>query len=288
MLPRDWMFLPLIELYNTFSSVGSDVQNILQSSQVGTVCNVLRWIYLLETHRPQQLLGISVTLKLSRIMCVYLTGNDLFLDRTVHCYLAGLLRHYTKPNILDKIDFTENIPGLSSFYDLYVGLLQQYEAVSFGDSLFGSYILIPLQQSHDLQYRKAIWTEYTGILRTLSLPIQELLLPIERFLQPEETNVEMIRLYYQSLFGETLRHSWSPVLYLIAVHHVNRFMYTQDGTHNKLKKTMMMQILKAKNHELRYHLLHYKQADLTGKFGMEFYEELPPIRQNYIDSLDHT
>ena len=40
--------------------------------------------------------------------------------------------------------------------------------------------------------------------------------------------------------------------------------------------------------ELRYHLLHYKQADLTGKFGMEFYEELPPIRQNYIDSLDHT
>ena len=57
----------------------------------------------------------------------------------------------------------------------------------------------------------------------------------------------MLRLYYQSLFGESLRHTWSPVLYLIAVHHVNRFMYTQDGTHTKLKRTMLTQILRAKN-----------------------------------------
>ena len=60
---------------NFFS--GSDVQNVLQTSQVGTVCNVLRWIYLLETHRPEQLLSVSVTLKLSRIMCVYLTGGSV-------------------------------------------------------------------------------------------------------------------------------------------------------------------------------------------------------------------
>ena len=60
-----------------------------------------------------------------RILCFVLTngvslfaGNDLFLDRSVHCFLAGLLRHYTRPNLLDKIDFTEKIPGLSSFYDL--------------------------------------------------------------------------------------------------------------------------------------------------------------------------
>ena len=56
---------------------GSDVQNVLQTSQVGTVCNVLRWINLLETHRPEQLLSVSVTLKLSRIMCVYLTGGSV-------------------------------------------------------------------------------------------------------------------------------------------------------------------------------------------------------------------
>ena len=70
--------LPLI-LYTLITflfSRGSDVQNVLQASQVGTVCNVLRWIYLLETHRPEQLHSVSVTLKLSRIMCVYLTGKD--------------------------------------------------------------------------------------------------------------------------------------------------------------------------------------------------------------------
>ena len=79
-----------------------------------------------------------------------------------------------------------------------------------------------------------------------SVPLQ-LLLPIDGFLQPEESNVEMLRLYYQSLFGESLRHTWSPVLYLIAVHHVNRFIYTQDGKHTKMKRTMLTQILRAKN-----------------------------------------
>lgn len=47
-------------------------------------------------------------------------GNDLFLDKTVHCYLAAFLREYTKPVYLDKMNFDENIPGILSFYDLYV------------------------------------------------------------------------------------------------------------------------------------------------------------------------
>jgi len=58
-------------------------------------------------------------------------------------------------------------------YCRFTALLQQYEAVSFGDSLFACYLLIPLQQRHSIQYRKAIWTEYTGVLRTLSLPLKE-------------------------------------------------------------------------------------------------------------------
>ncbi|XP_045186711.2 RNA polymerase II-associated protein 1-like [Mercenaria mercenaria] len=284
-MPKDWMFLPLIELYNKYSTVGAEVQNILSSSQLDSVRNVLRWIYLMESCRTYLLEGVSVTLKLSRIMCAFLTGNDMFLDRTVHCFLAGLLRVYTKPAILNKMDFSEHIPGLPSFYDLYVSLLLQYEAVSFGDSLFACYILIALQQRHSVLYRKAIWTEYAGILRTLALPLNELLLPVQLYLEPEETNVELIRLYYQSLYGGTLRPCWCPVLYLVAVHHVNRFMYTQDRTHTKLKCSMMSQILKSNNEVLEKHLKMYKQADVTKDFGMELYETLPAIRRTFIDSL---
>ncbi|KAL5008923.1 hypothetical protein ScPMuIL_014504 [Solemya velum] len=178
LMPTDWMFFPLIELYNRISSVRIDQQNRLVSSQTGAVSNILQWIFFLENQRPVIMRSISVTLKISRLMCVFMTGNDLFLERSIHCYLAALLREYSKPALLQQMDFEEDIPGIPAFYDLYTEFLQQYQAVSFGDSLFGCYVLLPLQQKHNLRLRKAVWTEHCGILRTLRIPIQELLIPL--------------------------------------------------------------------------------------------------------------
>jgi len=42
----------------------------------------------------------------------------VFLDGTVHCYLAALLRLYCKPTYLDRMDFAQPVPGLASFHDL--------------------------------------------------------------------------------------------------------------------------------------------------------------------------
>ncbi|XP_052766756.1 RNA polymerase II-associated protein 1-like [Mya arenaria] len=285
LMPQDWVYMPLIELYNQYSTVGLEVQNALSACQLDMVRNVLRWVFLLECNRTARLENVPITLKISRIMCVFLTGNDMFLDRTVHCYMEGLLRLLSTPANMRRLDLELPIPGLPSFYDLYVALLEQFEAVSFGDSLFACFLLIPVQQKHDLKYRRAIWTEYTGILRTLSLPLNELLFDMEDFLSPEETCVEIVRLYFQSVYSGKLRPTWSPVLYLVAIHHINRFMYTQDGKHTHLKATMMEKALTCSNQELSHHLVHYKNADLTQPFGMELYTELPAIRQKYIDSL---
>ncbi len=76
----------------------------------------------------------------------------------------------------------------------------------------------------------------------------QLVIPIERFLEPEETNVEMIRMYFQNVFSKSLIPHLSPVLYLVAVHHINRFFYTTEGsTHTKLRLAMIKQILNTKN-----------------------------------------
>lgn len=285
LMPYDWMFVPLIDLYNQFTSVGGDVQNALSASQLDTVTAVLQWIYLLEICQGDKMDAISVTLKVSRIMCTFLTGNDLFLDGTVHCYLEALLQRYTTPALLQKLNFEEEIPGLVSFYDLYVALLQHYEAVSFGDSLFGCYLLLPLQQKHALQLRKSIWVEYTGVLRTLYLPVKELLIPIEGFLVPEETDVELIRLYVEGLLSGRVQPRWCPVLYLTAVHHVNRFCYTQDGQHTQLKKQMLREILKSQQ-EVKQHILYYKTANVNQSYGMELYGTLPPLRQKLLLQLE--
>ncbi|XP_060076312.1 RNA polymerase II-associated protein 1-like [Ylistrum balloti] len=286
LMPCDWMFVPLINLYNVFSSVGGDVQNALSVGQLDTVTAVLQWIYLLEVCQGDKMATISITLKMSRIMCVFLTGNDLFLDRTVHCYLEALLQRYTTPTLLNKLDFEEDIPGLVSFYDLYVALLQQYEAVSFGDSLFGCYLLLPLQQRHAIQLRRAVWVEYRGILRTLYLPVKELLIPIEGFLTPEESDLEMLRLYLEGLLSGSVQPRWCPVFYLTAVHHVNRFCYTQDGKHTQLKQNMLRDTFASQRTEVRQHLLFYKTADVSRNYGMELYDILPPLRQKLLVDIE--
>lgn len=285
LLPADWMYMPLIYLYNHFSSVGTEVQNALSVGETETISNVLKWIFLLERDQPEVMSTISITLKISRLMCTFLTGNDLFLDKTVHCYLAAFLREYTKPVNLNIMNFEESIPGLLSFYDFYITVLHQFEAVSFGDSLFCCYVLIPLQQQHGLELRRSIWTEHRGILRTLYLPVTEMLIPIERYLYPEETNIEMIRLYYECLLSLTVRPRWAPVLYLVAVHHVNRFIYMQDNKHTKLKHAMLKEALSGEYKDLCHHLLYYKQPDISMDFGMEFYQTLPDIRQQLLDTL---
>lgn len=68
---------------------------------------------------------------------------------------------------------------------------------------------------------------------------------MDRFLNPEESDVELIRLYFQNLLSRRLQPHWSPLLYAIAVHHVNRFIYNQEKKHTRLKHAMILQLQKA-------------------------------------------
>jgi hypothetical protein len=51
--------------------------------------------------------------------------------------------------------------------DRYTQLVEQFAAVSYGDELFGHFVLVPLQQCHSPSYRKLVWSEYAAILRVL-------------------------------------------------------------------------------------------------------------------------
>ena len=52
-------------------------------------------------------------------------------------------------------------------------VISQFEAVSFGDALFASYVILPLQQRHDVKYRRAVWGEHSTVLRALHLPLDQ-------------------------------------------------------------------------------------------------------------------
>ncbi|XP_046551211.1 RNA polymerase II-associated protein 1-like [Haliotis rubra] len=283
-LPRDWMYLPLIQLYVKASTPGSSIEERVPPQLVSMAADVLYWVYVLECWRPHILGVVSITLKVTRVMCAFMAGNDLFLDRSVSCYLAALLQEYTKPAALDRLDFTEDIPGLSSFYDLFSELLQQYESVSFGDSLFACYVLVPLQRRHSVQMRRLVWGEKAAVLRTFRVPLTQVVIPIERFLAPDESDLPLLQLYFQCLVSQTVRPIWAPIMYLTAVHHVNRFLYYQaDRNHQGPRDRMWHQLMACKHEEVKHHLLHYKMADVEQEYGMTFYTNLPTIRQTVVD-----
>lgn len=55
----------------------------------------------------------------------------------------------------------------------YLEMLNQFESVSYGDELFGNFIVFPLQQCYPSNWRKLLLTEHPQILRFLRVPLSK-------------------------------------------------------------------------------------------------------------------
>ncbi|XP_068802040.1 RNA polymerase II-associated protein 1 isoform X4 [Struthio camelus] len=289
-LPSDWPFFPLIKLYNKVTSAETRgaVLNSLPLDLVNTVTWNLQWILLLETWRAKTLQSIPAAAKLARLMCVFLTGGDLFLEAPIHCYTAALLSLYCQPKALDSLNLDAPLPGLASFHDLYTSLLEQFEGVSFGDPLFGAFVLLPLQKRFSVHLRLSVFGEHTSILRALRVPLQQFPVPLERYTAPPEDNLNLLRLYFRTLVTGALRHSWCPVLYVVAVAHVNSFIFSQDSTTQEgdaARKSMLKKTWLLVDKTLKKHLLYYKMLNAESPLGFDLYEQLPSMRLKYLQMV---
>uniref|UniRef100_A0A8C3LH27 RNA polymerase II associated protein 1 n=1 Tax=Chrysolophus pictus TaxID=9089 RepID=A0A8C3LH27_CHRPC len=289
-LPSDWPFFPLISLYNKVSNAETRgaVLNSLPLDLVNTVTWNLQWVLLLETWRSKTLQSIPTAAKLARLMCIFLTGGDLFLEAPIHCYTAALLSVYCQPKALDSLNLDAPLPGLASFHDLYISLLEQFEGVSFGDPLFGVFVLLPLQKRFSVHLRLSVFGEHTSILRALGVPLQQFPVPLERYTSPPEDNLNLLRHYFRALVTGALRNTWCPVLYVVAVAHVNSFIFSQDSTTQEVdaaRKSMLRKTWLLVDETLKKHLLYYRLLNAENPLGFDLYEQLPPIRLKYLQMV---
>ncbi|XP_069684803.1 RNA polymerase II-associated protein 1-like isoform X1 [Periplaneta americana] len=190
---------------------------------------------------------ISVTARFCYLSTVFLAGNDLFLEPEVHHHLDTLLRILLRNN--SNLNFNEKIPGFTSFYDLYTQLVEQFAAVSYGDELFGHFVMIPLQQRHSPSYRKLVWSEQAAILRVLRTPPHQLAVPLQAYLEPYEMDPSLLMCYLNGLATGQVREIWCPVLYKVAVHHVATFISQQPNT--SIAQQLSSRIQKLGNKDLR-------------------------------------
>lgn len=240
-LPADWQFLPILHLYNCERQGEESVQMTLHS---------LQWVFIMETLRRQVVTATCTAARYCRLACVFVAGNDLFRD--VQPWLLGTLQALLKNN--SQLDFEKQIPGLTSVYDFYTQLVEQFVGVSYSDPVFGQYILIPLQQCHSVRFRKYIWTEQAAVLRLLSTPISQLVVPMKNFLEPLETDVHLLNVYLHALATGHVRENWSPVFYSIAVHHVS--LYITVNADQTAAKSLLHKIEKLGNKDLQALLLN--------------------------------
>ncbi|XP_072545806.1 RNA polymerase II-associated protein 1 [Salminus brasiliensis] len=282
-LPSDWSFLPLISLYERtgVSEDGGLRAGSLPVGSLQSVTHCLQWLLLLENWREQALKPVAPVAKLARLACVFLCSSDLFLERPVQELTWALFRRLTGPTSLQALDLGTPPPGLASFHDLYSALLAQFEAVSFGDPLFGCFVLLPLQRRYSTTMKLAVFGEHVGILRSLGVSLQQLPIALENFTSPPEDSLPLLRLYFRALVTGALRRSWCPVLYVVAVAHLNAFIFSQDEVPQEVevsRRSLLRKTYYLTDEVLRSHLLLYRLPQQHNQLGFTVYEQLPPLR----------
>ncbi|XP_042356934.1 RNA polymerase II-associated protein 1 [Plectropomus leopardus] len=289
-VPSDWPFIPLVSLYERagVSDGGGLAVVELPQGALQAVIHCLQWLLLLEVWREEALKMILPVAKLARLSCVFLCSSDLFLERPVQKLAWGLFRLLTRQSRLDSLDLDVPPPGLASFQDLYSALLTQYEAVSFGNQLFGCWVLLPLQRRYSTTLRLAVFGEHVGILRSLGVALEQLCIPIERFTSPPEDSLPLLHLYFRCLVTGTLKPRWCPVLYVVALSHVNSFIFSQDAAAQEVeaaRHSMLRKVYYLTDEVLRNHLLLFRLPQKHSEFGFDMYEQLTPIRAKRLESV---
>ncbi|CAG9558898.1 unnamed protein product [Danaus chrysippus] len=227
-LPRDWIYLPILSLYSSSQATPSPEvigehairvkQQIAAEKEMLVKCS-LQWIVFNEMCFPDLLKDIDITDRFCRIMCVYLCDNSLFLDKTIQVLLKKCIQLLFRKG--NDFNFDKQLTGLNNFQDFYTQFLEQFQSVSYGDPIFAACVLVPLAQRHNVKWRKLLWSEYAGCLRALDCPESYLCYEFNEYLCPEETDESLIKSYFRALSSNLLRSN--TIAYRIANHHVNSY-----------------------------------------------------------------
>ncbi|XP_061075259.1 RNA polymerase II-associated protein 1 [Conger conger] len=287
-LPSDWPFLPLVSLYEWTGGAGDCDVESLPAGSLERVTHCLQWLLVLESWREGTLRAVPPAAKLARLCCLFLCSSDLFLEVPVQRLGWVLLRALTRPAQLGALDLAVPLPGVASFHDLYEALLGQYEAVSFGDPLFGCVLLLPLQRRFSAAMRLAVFGEHVGLLRSLGVTLRQLPVPLEGYTSPPEDSLALLRLYFRALVMGTLRQAWCPVLYVVALAHLNAFIFSQEPSLQEVeaaRRSLLWKTYKLKDEVLKTHLLLFKKSQQESELGFEVYDSLPPIRARRLEAM---
>lgn len=207
-LPKDWLFLPILKIHETENFKSSIEGECLLKE---TLVNIL----FTETHYPDICKQTPLAARYCRIACTFMCGRRGTIFHEVKFILNQIWHIYAAQN--ENLNFKDPIPGIESFYDFYKTLCEHYVSVSYSDPIFGAFVLLPLQRKHSVELRKLVWSEI-DLPETININEEHLnRIPLQNYTQPIETNKELLKLYTRAW---VLRRKL--IMYQIAMSHLKQ------------------------------------------------------------------
>ena len=109
-LPADWIYLPLVMLYQRELEKPSDASLCVPETALLT----LRSVYVLLSLQPTWFFRIEPTAHYARLACTFMAANDLFLEDKICDYMWPILRKLAGQHL----DFSRPVAGVDDFIDL--------------------------------------------------------------------------------------------------------------------------------------------------------------------------
>nr|XP_037272072.1 LOW QUALITY PROTEIN: RNA polymerase II-associated protein 1-like [Rhipicephalus microplus] len=252
----DWLYVPLHRL--------CALEEITKNYDRGHVLSCLRWAIHLLGARHHFMRTFPPLVHFTRLASVFLAGPELFLDMEVQGAMLRLLQLLEQTKLLcctqRHLDLN-HWPGLPSFSDFYLQLLEAYVGESYGDQVFASWLLVPLQGACDPHFRKLLFAENPEALAMTRLRPEQSVVPISRFLEPPEENAIVLETYLKLLLSGKLNSTRSPLLHTIAEESVAGFV------HNTASSPFKVHLLQVLSHhqkkEATKRILRWTRAKTT-------------------------
>jgi len=207
-LPKDWLFLPILKIHETENFKSSKEGEALLKE---ALANIL----FMETNYPEVCEQTPLAARYCRVACTFMCGRRGTIFHEVKSVLNQIWHVYAAQN--NNLNFKDPIQGVESFYDFYKTLCEHYVSVSYSDTVFGAYVLLPLQRKHSVELRKLVWSEIE-LPQTINIDEEHLVrIPLHNYTQPVETNTELLKMYTRV---NSLRRKF--IMYHIAISHLKQ------------------------------------------------------------------
>uniref|UniRef100_A0A131YV41 Rna polymerase ii associated protein 1 n=1 Tax=Rhipicephalus appendiculatus TaxID=34631 RepID=A0A131YV41_RHIAP len=252
----DWLYIPLHRL--------CALEEVTRNYDRGHVLACLRWAIHLLSARQHFMRAFPPLVHFTRLASVFLAGPDLFLDMEVQGAMLLLLQLLEQTKLLCRTQRHLDLkdwPGLPSFSDFYLQLLEEYVGESYGDQVFASWLLVPLQGACDPHFRKLLFAENPEALAMTRLKPEQSVVPLSRFLEPPEENAIVLETYLKLLLSGRLSSTRSPLLHTIAEESVAQFVHS---TASSPFKVHLLQVLSHRQKkEAAKRILRWTRAKAT-------------------------